>query len=457
MFSIFKREPIRLWCVLLFAACFMVPTAAAADWYVSAERGKGKKATMEKPAKDLGNIISKLQPGDRVHIAQGVYQGRGKNGHYKIEIPISIIGGYNNDFTVRDPWGAHRTVFSGDNLSANFESGARILFELHMKYQQARSPGDEHNVLIDGVIVDNGLRNQYMTGRCLKIKRPATPAEGKGPTPGTPGIKITLGKYCCATVRNCVVMNCAVESSDGALSVSGGKCSKVTISNNLIINNTGNGIAPLSGWKPPTRTPDQNQIPNFVIENNTVLFCWKPGPIDEFAGSSLMTDDYTVVFARNNVFAFNDIFAVNNIRKATRLELIENLITANKKADYKDCNTEMLLDDIEDEAEYLGDETADNIGEPITVPMPAEWSRIYMGRKSFSRAQVTGSVKANNSAVNDLRSMLGLPLQAGPVEDLSEIWLHRVDVEGALAAGVASYQGRYGCRKPDFGTKTVTD
>lgn len=447
----FPKNPIAAFrsLLLLLAACLILAgSSMATDYYVSASNGKGKKATREAPARDLGNIINKLEPGDVIHVAEGAYPGRGKNGQYKIEIPVSIIGGYNNDFSARDPWGAHKTVFIGDNMSRNFVNGPRVLIELHLKYQQAAGPAPINNVVLDGIIVDNGSRNQYLGDKGLKIKRSATPSEGKYQTPGSPGIKITLGKYCNASVQNCAVMNCAVESTDGALSVSGGKNSKILIRNNLIINNTGNGIFPGSLWKPPTRTPDLNLIPNFRIENNTVLFCWKPGPIDDYSGCSLMVDDYTVVIAKHNVFAFNDIYGVDNIRKASRLDLIENIITANKKADYKDYNMEMLLDDIEDEANYLGEDSTDNVGEPIDVPVPAEWAALYMSRKEFSRAQVEASVVANNSSENALRSMLGLPLQAGPVADSSEIWLHRLDLEGGMKAGLNFYGGHYGCSKP---------
>ena len=57
----------------------------------------------EKPAKDMGNIIKKLSPGDTVHIAAGVYLGKGKNGSDVITVPVSIIGGYSDDFSRRDP------------------------------------------------------------------------------------------------------------------------------------------------------------------------------------------------------------------------------------------------------------------------------------------------------------------------------------------------------------------
>jgi len=60
------------------SAVTLCSPALAKDYYVSANRGRGKKATKKKPAKDLGNIISKLQPGDTVHIAEGTYLTKDK-------------------------------------------------------------------------------------------------------------------------------------------------------------------------------------------------------------------------------------------------------------------------------------------------------------------------------------------------------------------------------------------
>ncbi len=433
---------------VLFSLLMFFSTAFSTDYYVSIGRGKGKKATKEKPAKDFGNIIKKLAAGDTIHIAQGTYMGRGKNGHYKIEVPVKIIGGYDDAFSKRDPWGAHKTIFSGINKgNDNFDGKARLLIELHMKYSVYQKD-EKNNVLVDGIIVDNGERNRYATEKQLKIERNASPSQGLHATPGNPGIKITAGKYCDITVQNCVVMNCAPASADGALSVSGSKMSAIVIRNNLIINNTGNGIYALTLWKPPTRTPDKKQLATFNIENNTVLFSWKVGPIDDFGGCGLKVDDYTVVTATGNVFAFSDIFGINNVSKATSFSIVNNLITANRKADYKEWNTTMNIDDIEDEAEFLEDDTEENIGDKISIPVPSEWSVMYAKRKVISRASIAGSVKANNSGINDVRSMLGLPLEAGDIKDDTNIWLNRIDLEGAMAAGMKPYKEKYGCKKP---------
>ena len=138
--------------VLLLVVC----NAFAADYYVSAERGKGKVGSKEKPAKDLGNIISKLAPGDTVHIAAGVYLGKGKSGCDVIKVPVSIIGGYSDDFSKRDPWGEFKTILTGDNKTKNYKVDARLKIDL-AKYQYHKSGGkDMPKILIDGLIIDQG-------------------------------------------------------------------------------------------------------------------------------------------------------------------------------------------------------------------------------------------------------------------------------------------------------------
>ena len=78
----------------LVAICLALVSASATsaaegrDWYVCRATGKGKSGTVEKPAKDLGNIVSKLEAGDRIFLAEGVYLGRGENGHDLITVPV---------------------------------------------------------------------------------------------------------------------------------------------------------------------------------------------------------------------------------------------------------------------------------------------------------------------------------------------------------------------------------
>ncbi|MEM7167321.1 MAG: hypothetical protein AAF581_17805, partial [Planctomycetota bacterium] len=212
--------------LLLLAAS---PAFATRDWYVCVANGKGKKGTKEKPAKDLGNIASKLQDGDRVFIAEGIYLGRGKSGQTQITVPVEISAGWDPTFTKRDPWGAHKTILSGLNTSKNWEGGYRLSIDL----SKWRKHG-AHRVVVDGVIVDNAARNRYKDKTESMIVRMANPKTGQFPTPESGGISVAVWKLGNIEVRNCVVLNTA--PTGGAFSIWGHQKSQCIVENNLACN-----------------------------------------------------------------------------------------------------------------------------------------------------------------------------------------------------------------------------
>jgi len=428
----------------LSLALFALP-ALATDYYVSRNKGRGKKATKEKPAKDLGNIIHKLKAGDTVHIAQGLYKGRGKNGHYKIEVPVRIIGGYDETFAKRDPWGAHKTILSGDSFSENASDQPRLIVELHMKHKSRA--GNTHHVLIDGLIIDNQQRNQYLAGGKM-IARIFNKKTRQRQSPGTPGIRVTASPYVNITIQNTVIAN--VASKSGALVVSGGKATKVTIKNNLIVNNTGDGIVMLSGFKAGHLRHMKKYLPTFAVLNNTVLFAWKIALLDEAVGNGLMTDNDLTAVVKGNVFGFCDLYGVNNIRvmKGTPLTVANNLFAGNHWNDYKEAKAAMKVDDIEDESQHLTDKSEGNVRGKIKVAAPKEWAKLYMSRSHKRRSQITGNVKAARTRANQLRGILGLPKQAGTVKSDVKFWLHPLKTDEAVKLGLSRYQKKFGCKKP---------
>lgn len=419
----------------------------SADYYVSAARGKGKSATKEKPAKDLGNIIKKLVPGDTVHIAEGSYVGRGGNGSDVITVPVSLIGGYSDDFSKRDPWGAHRTIFCGDNLSKNFDSSTRLLIDL-MKYRGKEMP----KIVVDGLIIDDGPRNRYQGGAeggKKVIVRMANPKTGENPTPSQGGLVIRASKtgnfdagaHWDITVQNCIVMNTA--PTQGALTVSGYKDSKIKISNNIVINNTGTAI--MAG----TKYVGDKAGPDFDISDNTVLFTWKYEPITQsFSGNSFKADNGATVKLSNNVFAFADRAGINNISKAALL-LKDNLIAGNVATDYLEFDTKIDLADLEDEAEYLHDDTGGNVAGDVKPPVNADWLKLYGERILIDRNAQEADVKVQKTRANELRRILGLPVQGTDVAaPKTNVWLHQLSVDDAVKAGSTKYLGKYGSSLP---------
>ncbi len=434
----------RIWLLalaLVLLPLFAAPTEAR-DWYVSRARGKGKKGTQEKPAKDLGNIVKKLKPGDVIRIAGGTYLGRGKTGADVILVPVTILGGFSEDFATRDPWGKHKTILSGDNLSKNWVNNPRLMIDL-MKYRER----DNAPIVVDGLIVDDAGRNRYAAGKQQMIVRLADPKTGKNPTPGFGGIVVRasrcLGGPWSITVQNCIVLNSA--PTQGAMSVSGHQSSKIRIRNNIVINNTGTGI--ILGTK--FRPRDGKNVPSFVVENNTVLFTWKYSPSSQsFSGNSIKVDPDTVSVLRHNVLGFADKYGIHNAAKGN-ITLIENVIVGNIAADYLEFDTKMALEDIEDEADLLGDDTEGNVQIKLPVPVGQEWLQLWGGRVLIDRNAAEADIKAQKSAVNDIRSMLGLPLQAGTVKGQeSPVWLHRMTIDDAIAAGSKKYGGKYGSSMP---------
>ncbi len=415
--------------VSLFTVCALVAsTADATEYFVNIARGKGKDGTKEKPAKDLGNLAAKLVDGDVVNIAEGSYLGRDDSGTDELGVSVSIIGGWNDDFSKRDPWGAHRTVMSGTN-----EYGKSGKYRLTISTVKCAGP-----IIIDGLIFDNGPRNAYKDEGQTFINRMANGGKNLNATPESGGLSLKLGKNCEAVVKNNVVMNTAPTGA--ALGVWGNEKSKARIENNLVINNTGEGIWAYSLWKA------KDGLPEFVIDHNTVLFAWKHDAIATYGGNALKMDTEVKLTATNNVFAFGDYGGVDNIKVARGITLKDNLFTGHRLYDYREFNTQVKVDELEDEADQLVGSTG-NVSKAIKVPLNEKWAALYAARKEISRAAVDAKAKASNNGANALRSMLGLPLQANAVAMDAEVWLHRMAVEDAVKAGFEPYEG-FGCKKP---------
>lgn len=402
-------------------------------FYVSRNTGRGRIASKEQPAKDLGNIIANLQAGDVIHIAEGVYTSRGDCGSDIINVPVKIIGGYSTDFSKRDPWGAHKTILTGVNTLEG-ETTPRLKIETDKKFRSY-----EGEVVVDGIIVDNGPRNRYKTDKELLIIRMANMNNNQNPTPGSAGIDVRVGKFTKVTVRNCLITNAA--PSQGVLNVQAGENGEVLIENNAVINNTGNGIQCMTNWH------SSSGQPKFTVINNTVLFSWKHDAVASYGGAGLAMDRDVQVFAANNVFGFGDFGGVDNAKLCRQITLKDNLLTGNKKYDYME-GVPMAIEDVEDESDYISYESVGNVRGQVQVPVNPQWAEIYASRVEISRAMVDAQAKAYDSDANELRSMLGLPLQANTVTLDAEVWLHRMQLEDAIKAGMKPYKGKYGSSDP---------
>lgn len=407
-------------------------------WYVSQTTGSGQLGTKEKPARDLGNIIHHLKPNDVIYIAVGTYKSKGGRGADEINVPVQIYGGYDVNFTSRDPWGSLQTVFTGTNEYMTSTSP-----RLYIRTDQQRESNGQLStgsaIVVDGIVFDNGPRNRYHENKDLAIRRQASPNSGHNPSPESGGVVITASKYTNVTVSNCVIMNTA--PTQGALSVCVFHAAQAIIQNNLCINNTGNGIQLRSGYT----GSDPNLVPHFTVSNNTSLFNWKHDPVASYGGNALCIEKYLTATIQNNVFGFGHFGGVYN--KGSKVIMNHNLFTGNSKYDYKEINDKMNVEYLLDESTLLDQNSEGNIAALIEIPVGDRWANIYGSRVEISREQVDASVHASNSGANQLRSMLGLNLQAGGTTLDAEIFLPKMELMEAIPAGSLPWDGK-GCQKP---------
>jgi len=408
------------------------------EWYISKTTGSGQLGTKERPAKDMGNIIHHLKPNDVIHIAEGVYLSKGKRGSDEINVPVKIYGGYDVTFSTRDPWGAHKTIFTGVNEYMKLTT-PRIYIRTDQQREANGQKSQGSTIIVDGIIIDNGPRNRYHHDKNLAIRRQASPKSGQNPSPESGGIVIVGSKYTNIAVQNCVIMNTA--PTEGALSVRVFQGGKGIIQNNFCINNTGYSIHARTGYM----GTDTTKIPKFLIKNNTTLFTWKHDAIASYGGDALALDQNLVATVENNVFGFAHMGGVYS--KGTEIKMNNNLFTGNAKYDFKEVNTKMKVEDILDESEKLDPYSEGNESMLIKIPVSERWAAIYANKVELRREDVDAAVSASNSGANQLRSMLGLNLRGNDVKMDAEIFLPLISIDEALPAGMMPWNGK-GCSAP---------
>ena len=408
------------------------------DWFISKTTGSGQMGTKERPAKDLGNIIHHLKPNDRIHIAEGVYMSKGKNGSDEITVPVQIYGGYNTDFSYRDPWDAHKTIFTGTNDYMK-STLPRIYIHTDKSRESNGHKSTGSAIVVDGIIIDNGPRNRYHKDENLAIRRTAHPPTNKNPSPESGGIVVVGSKYTNISVVNCVVMNTA--PTQGVISVQVFEGGKGLIQNNFCINNTGYGIHARTGYM----GTDESKLPVFDIKYNTVLFTWKHDAVASYGGDALALEQNLIATVERNTLAYGHMGGLYS--KGAKLKLINNIFAGNSKYDYKEVNDKMAIADVVDEAMYLDPMSDGNKGMLIKIPVGERWAALYADRKEMSREQVDAAVTVPNTGANQLRSIFGLNVQGTGVSADAEIFLPLITIEEALPAGKYPWEGA-GCTIP---------
>lgn len=416
-------------------------TAAGCTKFVS-EAGGGRQATLERPAKDMGNIVDDLVAGDVICIAGGTYTGRADSGADLITVPVSIYGGFSPDFEGRDPWGAHMTVMTGVHNSANFVTNTRLTIDTSdfaTKLMAARGQDTVHTVLVDGLVFDNGPRNYYADGGTARIIRMGTPANK--PTPESGALTIRTGITSSIVVRHVVALNTA--PTQGVIAFFPGAGALVTIENNVAVNNTGAGFH----LGTAIAASDPNDYPSYTFRNNISVFNEKHDAFGTFGGSGVILESGTKVEITNSILAFNDNFGIDNAKRADRIVVNDNMIAFNANADYLEFDTKIGLADIEDWSRHVYDGFG-NVGSAPAFGVSEAWGSLYGARNIIDRNAAEADVQVVESWANDVRAMFPwMNLMGTDLDVDSAVWLPRMSIADALAVAVL-VDGQYGVYWP---------
>lgn len=397
--------------------------------YISSE-GAGNVASLQQPARDLGDLTADLQPGDVICITGGTFTGGADSGSDSINVPVDIYGGFSPDFSQRDPWGDHRTVFTGVINSATFSAAPRLMIDT-TDFSNQQQPA-EHRVVIDGIIFDNGPRNQYVHNG-EGIVRAVTP--DRTPTPESSALVIRTGPESTVIVRHVIAMNTA--SLHGAIALFPGAAAAVTVENSVAVNNTGTGFQ----LSTSVQADDPADWPRYNFTRNTSVFNQMHTAAGTSGGSGISIESGTHVSITGNILAFNDSYGINNARRNDGFRLLSNAITGNGRADYLEGDTRMSIPDILGWSQHV-QEIGSNVNSAPQFGISADWGALYV-----SRYIINSNAAGEDAQVVDahawsypVRDLFGWNLIPANLHMLAHIWLPRMSVEDAVQIAVTLHQ-----------------
>jgi hypothetical protein len=228
------RIPAAFSLLIVMLTQFIANRAYPADWFVAPDAGAGDGSRV-RPFHDPYVALRIAEPGDTIHIAAGTYYGRYERSYWEVDRPrITILGGYNHDFSQRAPW---RTP---------------SIFAVYRGYEFTRDSsllvgrGDHTSLVLDGLVFDAAGRNTY--GGSPNGLSAISPVDGAIVSLTSPDV----------TIRNSVFVN----SATGGIELAG---EGSRFENNLVINMLGTGMLTL-------RDPSRHNGQPFVVRSNTFAF-----------------------------------------------------------------------------------------------------------------------------------------------------------------------------------------
>jgi len=320
--------------------------SGARIYYVS-KQGKNKNdGSKTQPLKNIDKAMKLVKPGDKIYIAEGVYSGTFGMGYLESEVPLILMGSWDENFTQQDIIN-HPTLFQPDNKSAS--KGRKALL---------RFTKEVDGTFIDNIVWEMGERNLYdpkkgfvegVEGGLLRL--PTEHLTGKNSTVDEPCISIRSGvQGGDVTIQNCVFVNGANFGLQAAH-----KSGSFKVLNNVFVANKMAAIEIFGTCAGSKEKADMISCGDVEIANNTILFTWSrlKDYLDMGYGVRIMTKlQYNI---HHNIIGANIVGGIDNSRfcKDEYIKIDNNIFFGNKGGDmeyYPASNVELKIyvDEFED-------------------------------------------------------------------------------------------------------------
>ncbi|MBN2400247.1 MAG: right-handed parallel beta-helix repeat-containing protein [Candidatus Aminicenantes bacterium] len=417
-----------------------------AEFFVAKGRGDNQNpGTREAPFKNIEAALKMAKAGDRICVAQGNYVGLRDKGYLEVPLAIELVGGYADDFSIRDVQKFPTTIIPDRHSAA---SGRKPLLNII-------NVSSGTTFVLDGFVLDRGAQNAYspkegviagLGGRLLRATE--KPADGAS-TVEEPLLcftsKVNARVEGDITIRNCVFLN-------GHFAIQGGfKKGSVKILNNIFAANTMAAIEVFgTGGKKGPKGPIEKSG-QVEIANNTILFTWSR--LKDFADMGYGIRIMTMVGydIHDNLIGCNVLTGIDHSRNNPNqwVKIDNNIIFLNKQAPllYVEPGTSaagmMERVKIGDMNADLGLASCRSNSDKMNVKLPLH--KVYL--QSFLNARYSEAADFDpNSPANVLREVLGLP-KHGKLNTRVSMFANRYPLPDALSLFGAARQS--GAQKPN--------
>lgn len=409
-----------------------------ATLYVSRNTGSNKgDGSKSAPFKNLQKALNEAKEGTTILVAEGNYYGLMNSGNLIIKTPVTIMGGYSDDFSKRDIL-THRTMVQPTAESNGSQQGRGTI--------QIRSVVAPNGyVIIDGLIMDRGNSISYNAaheGQPEGVDCPLMNAIG---TKGIGGADLSEqgvltqetnmiyfdGDKGVVNTTNVIIRNCAFINAPN-YGIVGLLKGSLKVENNIFVNVR---MATMD-----VRGADPNVMTEIDFKNNTVMFVWSRKKDLETFGYGFRYITGTSCNVENNIFGCACFSALdrthidsNKAREAKRVDTaVNNVFFLNRQADLCLPGGGMFLrvkaddfDDVEALSKVSGNKT-------VTDPTVFKGKINAAYLKGFITMQSKQTLSVNyNSVANQFNSALGLNIQ-GTGKTTATMYANRYPWQEAL-------------------------